>query len=222
MKSKDYKLIAKKCLKDKWSMTGLVFLIFSLVNGALVSLTSFTYGISIVVTLLITLPAQISLSFIALSLLREDYRPQISDLLYAFKNDYTRNIGLTLLKSLYLFLWSLLLFIPGIIMNYAYSMAFYLAIEDDKLSVSDALKVSKAMMRGHKWELFCLDLSFIGWALLSVLTCGILFIWVVPYIEASKVAFYDNLKKKTEKVVLDTPLENASEYTDSGETDFTV
>lgn len=94
------------------------------------------------------------------------------------------------LRALYTFLWTLLLVIPGIIAVYRYSMTPYIMLEHPEYGANEAIRYSKELMRGNKWRLFCLQFSFIGWALLSLLTLGIGFLWLTPYVEASNAAFY--------------------------------
>lgn len=88
-------------------------------------------------------------------------------------SSFGKALGLRLLTALFVFLWSLLLVIPGIIAAYRYSMAFFVLTEDPNIGVSEAIRVSKQMMRGNKWRLFCLQFSFIGWALLAALPAGL-------------------------------------------------
>ena len=100
-----------------------------------------------------------------------------------------------LLRDVFVFLWSLLFIIPGIVMSYAYSMADYIIYENPNLSPSRALQMSKAMTQGHKGDLFIFDLSFFGWMLLSGLTCGILgIVYVNPYMYTAHAGLYDALK----------------------------
>ena len=102
---------------------------------------------------------------------------------------------LNLLITLKVLAWSLLFVIPGIIAAYRYSMATYIMAENPNMQATDAIERSKALMDGHKGDLFCLDLSFIGWALLASLTLGILNIWLLPYIAQSNIAFFQEIKK---------------------------
>lgn len=95
-----------------------------------------------------------------------------------------------LLQGLYIFLWSLLLIIPGVIAAFRYAMTEYILAENPELRASEAIDRSKEMMIGNKWRLFCLMLSFIGWMFLSVLTLGIGDLWLNPYMEAARAAFY--------------------------------
>ena len=101
---------------------------------------------------------------------------------------------LNLLTTIFVVLWSLLLVIPGIVASYRYAMAPYIMQEDPDCSAMEALRRSKAMMDGHKGELFWLDLTFIGWGLLSVLTLGIGSIFLVPYQESARAVFYRELQ----------------------------
>lgn len=107
-------------------------------------------------------------------------------------------LALYLLEGLFVFLWSLLLVIPGLIAAYRYRMARYLLLDNPQLGAMESLRLSKQMMKGHKWELFVLDLSFIGWRLLS----GIpyigyaVMIWTTPYIETTYVLYYMALAGK--------------------------
>ena len=99
-------------------------------------------------------------------------------------------IAARFLQTLYILLWSLLLVIPGIIAVYSYAMTDCILAENPELTASEAIRRSKEMMTGRRWRLFCLDISFIGWGLLCILTLGIGSLWLNPYIQASKAAFY--------------------------------
>lgn len=101
-----------------------------------------------------------------------------------------------LLTTLYVMLGCLLFVIPGIIMNYSYSMAIFVLADNPGMTAREALRESKRIMKGHKWQLFCLNLSFVGWVLMSILTLGIGLIWVLPYANASYAAFYRNAKNE--------------------------
>ena len=102
---------------------------------------------------------------------------------------------LNLLITLKVIAWSLLFVIPGIIAAYRYSMATYILAENPNIQATDAIERSKALMDGRKGDLFCLDLSFIGWGLLAILTAGIGNLWLVPYMTVSRAAFYRSLPR---------------------------
>lgn len=119
---------------------------------------------------------------------------QFEDLFSAF-DIFGSAFVLNLLIALKVFAWSLLFVIPGIIAAYRYSMATYIMAENPTIAPSDAIERSKALMDGRKGDLFCLDLSFFGWALLTVLTAGIGALWLTPYMAVSRAAFYRSLPR---------------------------
>ena len=103
---------------------------------------------------------------------------------------------------------SLLLVIPAVIFYYMFSQIFYLLADNPQIGAVEVLKKSAEMMKGYKWKLFCLHLSFIGWYLLGIVTFGIAFIWVGPYIKTANTIFYENLKTLSEKNAVEVnPLE---------------
>ena len=95
---------------------------------------------------------------------------------------------------IFIALWSLLLIIPGIVKSLSYAMTPYILEENPELSANEAIDRSRAMMRGHKYDLLWLYLSFIGWFLLSFLTLGIGLLWLIPYVETAQAAFYEDVK----------------------------
>ena len=99
-------------------------------------------------------------------------------------------ICMMFLQSFFIMLWTLLLIVPGIVAGYRYAMMPYLMAEFPELTARQAMAESKRLMDGNKWRLFCLHLSFIGWALLSALTLFIGDLWLTPYRMASEAAFY--------------------------------
>jgi uncharacterized membrane protein len=109
-------------------------------------------------------------------------------------NDFGANLLIGLMSGLFVFLWSLLLIVPGIIKAYAYSMAFYIKNDNPTYDWKQCLDESQRMMTGNKGKLFLLDLSFIGWILLGALCCGIGTLWVSPYMEAARANFYEDIK----------------------------
>lgn len=116
------------------------------------------------------------------------------------KELFSRVLTTTLLYYVYVFLWSLLLLIPGCIKSYSYAMTPYILKDNPEMKNNAAIEESMRMMDGHKLELFLLDLSFIGWAILSILTCCIGFLWLAPYMNMARVNFYEDLKKASVEV----------------------
>lgn len=112
------------------------------------------------------------------------------DSLFAYFSYWKTAAVTKLLRFLYIFLWSLLLIIPGIIASYSYAMTDYILAENPNLSPSTAIEKSKAMMSGNRWRLFCLHFSFIGWDILASITFGIGYLWLTPYKQAATAAFY--------------------------------
>ena len=105
-------------------------------------------------------------------------------------------IAISLLVGLFTMLWSFLFIIPGIIATLSYTLVYYIKLDNPELSAIDVIRKSKQMMQGHKWELFVLELSFIGWAILGVFTLGILYLWLTPYMSVTYANFYNTLKEK--------------------------
>ena len=104
---------------------------------------------------------------------------------------YWKNAVCTrLLKGVYIFLWSLLLVIPGIVASYSYAMTGYILAEHPEMSAGEVISASKEMMSGNRWRLFCLHISFIGWAILCSFTLGVGSLWLTPYVNISEAAFY--------------------------------
>lgn len=103
-------------------------------------------------------------------------------------------ILLSIVQYLFIFLWSLLFVIPGIIAAYRYRFAVYNLCEDPEMGVMDAINMSKAQTNGFKWQLFVLDLSFLGWQILCGLTLGILYIWIQPYIFQTDIGYFQQIK----------------------------
>lgn len=103
----------------------------------------------------------------------------------------------SLLSTIFITLWTFLLIVPGIIKSYSYAMAPYIVKDlvdsGQECSPTEAITLSKQLMDGHKFELFVLDLSFIGWSIVGVLTLGIGYLWIIPYILTTKAAYYRSI-----------------------------
>ena len=101
---------------------------------------------------------------------------------------------LNLVMAVFIALWSMLLIVPGIIAAYRYRFALYNLCENPELGVMDALNMSKQQTRGYKLDLFVLDVTFLGWSFLCVLTAGILSIWITPYIQQTNLGYFEAIK----------------------------
>jgi len=109
-------------------------------------------------------------------------------------SNYWHNLGGYLLMSLFLLFWTLLLIVPGIIMSMAYFCVPYLLVEEPGLTPMEAIRKSKEMMKGHKMDLFLMQLGFLGFALLCIFTLGIGFLWLIPYIYNTSAGFFEEVK----------------------------
>ena len=124
-----------------------------------------------------------------------DEPAKLSNLVYVFDSNYKNIVKTAFMKDLFIWLWSLLFVIPGIIKTYEYRLVPYIISEDPAMNYKDALAESKKLMKGNKWKAFVLDLSFIGWDILSALTLGLLEIFfVAPYKASTDAALYETLK----------------------------
>lgn len=129
---------------------------------------------------------------------RLDGRTHVKAMLRLYELDFTRSVPALLLSFLIITLISIpTLCIGGIILSYSYKMVPLLLHDYPELSTREVLRTSREMMRGHKWDLFLLELSFLGWGLLSILTLGIGLLWLTPYIYAAEAHFYEDLKAET-------------------------
>ena len=116
--------------------------------------------------------------------------------LFNHTNMFLDYIVISILVGLFTCLWTLLFIIPGIIAALNYSLVYYIKLDNPELGAMDVLRKSKPMMQGHKWDLFVLGLSFFGWIILGIFTFGILYLWLVPYMQVTYANFYNSLKEK--------------------------
>lgn len=175
---------AREALVGKWGFAAVVTLVYYIVGGAASKIP--------LVPLVIAGPLLVGFSFIFIRLAKKEVT-KIEDLFKGFNNFSTTFVAF-LLTTVYTLLWMLLLIIPGIIASISYSQTFFILAEDGTLTASQAIEKSKKMMDGNKWKYFCLSLRFIGWTLLAILTIGIGFFWLVPYIMVTYAKFYEGLK----------------------------
>ena len=187
MKTKNKVLMmhARETLDGNWGIAIGAVLIYIVISGAASS--------NPFLGLLIGGPLAISFSYFFLSLSRNK-TVEIGDMLKGFDKNFLNSVLAMVLITIYVLLWAVLLIIPGIIAALSYSQAFFILVENPGMSASDAIAKSKAMMEGYKWKYFCLGLRFIGWAILSVFTFGIGFIFLAPYIQVTFAKFYDDIK----------------------------
>ena len=122
-------------------------------------------------------------------------KAEIRELAYCYDHGYLNVVKTVFLRDLYIVLWGLLLIIPGIIKSYEYRMVNYILAENPEMNTKDVFAMSRDMMRGNKWKAFVLDLSFLGWHLLSLITIGLAGIfYVFPYRNMTNAALYEFLR----------------------------
>jgi uncharacterized membrane protein len=214
MKIGDIKREARQSLKNRWGfavlLTIVVFAVYVLVpffvevilSGGFPQWLNEDKGWPVVVSQILTLlltPVTIGYCWVFLQLLRKE-PVQIKSAFQLFSGRwYWKSLGLTILVAIYTFLWSLLFIIPGIIKSIAYSQAYYILKDHPDYSLNQIITESRKMMNGYKWKFFLLELSFIGWAILSIITMGIGLLWLVPYIYSTLAKFYEEVSQKREE-----------------------
>ena len=223
MSSRDLRYQARRALAGRWGVAILAGflaaffggLVNSVSNGISIELDEETmkyfqmsestiealFGVALSATTLSLVqfimggPVQLGYSHFLLKMHRgED--AQVKDLFSQFYR-FAEGFCLYLLRGIFIVLWSMLFVIPGIVKSYSYAMAHFILLENPSMSCVDAITRSRQLMDGHKAELFVLRLSFIGWHFLCILTCGIGYLWLIPYQNAAEAAFYHNLTDPT-------------------------
>ncbi len=186
MNNEEIRREARDLLTNRWGTLAIVWLVL----WAIMAITqSISFGLA---PLLIGGPFALAVCTIFLKVSRrEDFL--VEELFDGFKS-FSRSLVAYLLIALYVFLWSLLLIVPGIIAAIGYAMTFFIMAEDPKIEAEQALKLSQQMMYGHKTEYFMLMLSFIGWFLLACLTFGIGFFFLQSYTTMASLIFYQRIK----------------------------
>ncbi len=115
--------------------------------------------------------------------------------LFAGFSQAGRLLLLGLLKNIFILLWTLLFIVPGVIKAYAYSMAYFIAVDHPEYEWKQCLEASQEMMNGKKGKLFYLDLTFVGWYIVGVLTCGLGVLFVEPYHTTARAHFYEEIRE---------------------------
>ncbi len=220
---KKYKNFAKKQLQGRWAIPILVTLVVAVISGVFsipdfvklsqsgyfnavlnydyygaldaVDQASSTSFITSMVTMIASAIIELAAIGVYIKMSRSPEPVYFSDFIEGFNNWARATLGI-LWQFLWIFLWTLLFIIPGIVKSIAYSQMFYILAEYKEISVSKAMKISIEITKGHKWDLFVLSLSFIGWALLTPFTLGILYFWLVPYMNMTYVNAYHALMKE--------------------------
>jgi uncharacterized membrane protein len=192
---------ALNSLEGKWGSAAIFTLVYYVIIGLCGGFSTFIQdpsnpgpgtGVSSLLAVLVELPLAWGFTVYFLDLVRQ--KPVSMGYLARGFSDYVRIFLTILLMGIYICLWTLLLIVPGVIKAYSYSMTYYILKDNPELSYDAAINKSMEMMRGHKMELFLLDLSFLGWWILSILTLGIGFLFLNPYYQTTRSHFYEELK----------------------------
>lgn len=203
MVAKDYRHAAWRKLSGNWGTMILIMIIEGLITSGVAAATFFLGGLG---GLIVAGPLTLGVVIASLNVVGSR-KAKIEQMFEGFKKNFLSSFLLNILISILVSLWSLLFIIPGIIKTYSYSMSFYVLADNPSMGANDARKRSMEIMNGNKWRLFCLHFSFIGWILLSMLTFGILLLFVVPYMQIAEAEFYRSL----------VPEHNASNGNKSGD-----
>lgn len=178
--------------KTKWMMMLVVCAILPFVEGMLTATI-----VGVIVAIVLHGPLLYGMARTQIECV-ENQKWDILHVFCGFSEDFGQSVLLGFLRELFIALWSLLLVVPGIVKSYSYAMAFYIRQEKGgaKTEAIDCITQSRKMMDGHKWQLFCLDLSFIGWYIVGALCFGFGVLFVMPYHEVARANFYEALKAK--------------------------
>ena len=212
---KELKDNAKQSLRGNWGWAIIVFLITAIIVGIFTGAghwldetyinydgTNIFYQFaSPIGSILLWIGSFIGLSRnIAFLELRDDQKeekPYMAAFSVFTENRFGPELINFVLVSIFTFLWTWLLIIPGIIKAYSYSMTPYIVKDmvasDKQVSATDGINASKELMKGHKMDLFIFDLSFLGWNILAAITCGLGYLWVTPYYQTAKANFYRHI-----------------------------
>lgn len=196
---------ARMQLRGKWGIAIVTFLIYSLIistnipkdvgdNFGIYKLSFFINAVAFLLGGLIT----VGISKFSLNLVRGK-ELSIKDLFSNF-DIYLKTLGLYILLGICISLATIFFIIPGVIVAIMFSQAYYILSDDKEKSIIQCLSESRELMKGYKWDYFMLQLSFIGWWILSILTLGIGALWVVPYQGITETNFYLELKENNNRI----------------------
>ncbi|MBU3810529.1 MAG: DUF975 family protein [Candidatus Niameybacter stercoravium] len=183
----EVKTASKEQLKGRWGIVGGLFLVIAI----LIIGVQFIPYIGFLGNYIISGACTLSYIIICFKVIKREPLG-IEDAFSGFKN-FGKSIGLFFWQLLWVCLWALLFIIPGIIKAYSYCMSFYILADHPEISVREAMNESKRITQGHKMDLFILQLSFIGWGILAMLTFGIGYFWLIPYMQVTMANTYKKL-----------------------------
>lgn len=184
---------ARTALVGKWDVAVFAFIIYLFIIYAIEKAFD-NLGLEGLGSLLFEGVFSVGFAFFYLSVARN--QPLNVDMMFKGFSRFGTALLASLLAMIFIILWSLLLIIPGVVALLSFSMVYFIIADNPTISAYDALKLSKKMMYGHKWKYFRLILRFTGWFILSILTVGIGFLFLVPYFQTANAEFYEDIKSK--------------------------
>ena len=205
--NKDYREISLAALKGNWTpavIAAVIYVIIIALSGDKESIgdhfnlqPGFLWtirGVGAALSIFVLAPASIGFSN-AFRCLQQDGNPNILQNFLGFSTrNYLHNIWVYVVMEIKVILWTLCLIVPGIMKSFSYAMVPYIMVEHPEYDATTCIAESERIMYGHRMELFKLYLSFIGWFLLAIITCGIGLLWLMPYVETAQAAFYADVK----------------------------
>ena len=202
--NQEYKNIALAALKGNWAPAVVCAIVYMVVAGIYSSFsvlnadgTSATLSVlSLLFMFGVMYPLQVGYYCAHRDLIVKGDAELVQNTFKITFSNWGRNALGMLLVFVFTFLWTLLFIIPGIIKAFAYAMTPYILKDYPELSANQAINLSRKMMKGHKLDLFILQLSFIGWGILTLFTAGIGTLWLMPYMMTTQAAFYQDIKNE--------------------------
>ncbi|MDR1227312.1 MAG: DUF975 family protein [Prevotellaceae bacterium] len=180
---------AREALSGRWGLAVGTYFVYGLI---LVVISSIPI-VGFLTSLLVGGAFSLGVATFSLAFARREENAKL-EMIFSGFDSFGKALGLYLLIAIFTLLWTLLLIIPGIIAAISYSQAFFIMSEDGSVKAIDAINKSQKMMYGYKWKYFCLGCRFIGWFFLGILSCGIGFLWIAPYLHISVAKFYEDVK----------------------------
>ena len=200
MNTAELKANAKEQLRGKWAVAIATVLVANiLIDSDVMYKVSEKFGLiglSIscsLISLFLGGVISVGLCKFLLDMTTKREEPRFETLFSQF-NIYLKTLGLNILITLSVCIGTILFIVPGIIVGLMFSQSYYILSEDPSKSITQCIKESVDMMNGHKLDLFYLELTFIGWWLLTAITVGIAGLWVAPYVKVTETNFYLSIK----------------------------
>lgn len=220
--SAEYKEIARDALKGNWGRAIVAMLIAACLGAFFTSLyfiSHFMFIMSVAIRIFENLPHYFLMlvgigivlavffffaggparfGYIDFNLALLDRREAVPSMVLGRFSLIWKGMYMKIALFFYELFFTILLIIPGIVTMYAYAMVPYILEEKKDYTVGKAMKMSRKIMRGHKWELFCLRFSFLGWYILSLLTFGLALFYVLPYMNTAEAVFYNEISGRAD------------------------